>query len=109
MNEWKVEFLDEALGEFKELPADIRARFQRIFGMVADMGQDALCMPHARHIDGRRIWEMRAKGRDGIARGLYVVVTDRRVIVVRFFIKKTQKTPLSEIRLALKRCGENEL
>lgn len=76
--------------------------------MVADMGQDALCMPHARHIDGR-IWEMRAKGRDGIARGLYVVVTDRRVIVVRFFIKKTQKTPLSEIRLALKRCGENEL
>jgi len=108
MHEWKVDFLDEALGEFKELPADIRARFQRIFGMVADMGQDALCMPHARHIDGR-IWEMRAKGRDGIARGLYVVVTGRRVIVVRFFIKKTQKTPPNEMRLALKRCGENEI
>ena len=66
---WTVEFLGEALGEFKELPVDIRARFQRIFGMVADMGQDALCMPHARHIDGRRIGEMRVKGRDGIARG----------------------------------------
>lgn len=108
MNAWKVEFLAEALGEFKELPAEIRARFQRIFGMVADMGQDALCMPHARHIDGR-IWEMRAQGRDGIARGLYVVVTGRRVVVVRFFIKKTQKTPIREIRLALNRCGDNEI
>ncbi|GAB6110331.1 type II toxin-antitoxin system RelE/ParE family toxin [Desulfomicrobium salsuginis] len=108
MDPWKVEFLDEALGEFKNLPVEIRARFQRIFGLVSDIGQDALCMPHARHVQGR-IWEMRAKGRDGIARGLYVTVTSRRVVVVRFFIKKTQKTPLNEIRLALKRCGENEL
>ena len=68
MNVWKVEFLDEALGEFNELSADIRARFQHIFGMVADMGKDALCMPHARHIQGR-LWEMRAKGLDGIAKG----------------------------------------
>lgn len=108
MHLWKVEFLDRALGEFKELPADIRARFQRIFGLIADMGQEALCIPHARHIQGR-LWELRSKGRDGIARGLYVVVTGRRVVVVRFFIKKTQKTPLNEIRLALKRCGENEI
>ena len=69
MHTWKVEFLDEALGEFKDLPAEIRARFHRIFSLVEDMGQDALCLPHARHIQGR-IWEMRAKGRDGIARGL---------------------------------------
>ncbi|MBE1425988.1 Phage-related protein [Desulfomicrobium apsheronum] len=108
MKIWKVELLEEALGEFKELPAEIRARFQRIFGLVADMGQDALCMPHARRIQGR-IWEMRAQGRDGIARGLYVMVTGRRVVVVRFFVKKTQKTPLNEIHLALKRCGENEI
>ena len=108
MDAWRVEFLTEALGEFKELPGDIRARFQRLFGLVADMGQDALSMPHARHIHGR-LWELRAKGRDGIARGLYVVVTGRRVVVARFFIKKTQKTPLQEIRLALKRCGENEI
>lgn len=108
MNTWKVEFLNEALEEFKKLPADMRARFQRIFGMVADMGQDALVMPHARHIQGR-LWELRAKGRDGIARGLYVVVTGRRVVVARFFIKKTQNTPAGEIRLALKRCGENEI
>lgn len=108
MNLWTVEFLDESLEEFRHLPVEIRARFQRIFSLVVDMGLDALCMPHARHIQGR-LWEMRAKGRDGIARGLYVMMSGRRVIVVRFFIKKTQKTPLSEIRLALKRCGENQL
>lgn len=105
MTAWTVEFLDEALKEFKELPVDIRARFQRIFRLVEDMGQEALSMPHARHVQGK-IWEMRVTGRDGIARGLYVVETGRRVFIARFFIKKTQKTPLNEIRLALKRCGE---
>lgn len=103
-----MEFLNKAVGEFKDLPADIRARFQRIFGLVEEMGRDALCMPHARQVQGR-LWELRAKGRDGIARGLYVMVTGKRVVGVRFFIKKTQKTPLDEIRLALKRCGENDL
>lgn len=108
MNAWRVEFLDKALEEFEELPADIRARFQRVFGLVAEMGQAALVMPYARHVQGP-LWELRAKGRDGIARGLYVVLRERRVAVVRFFIKKTRKTPPGEIQLALRRCGENGL
>lgn len=52
MNAWRVEFLDKALKEFGELPADIRARFQRVFGLVAEMGQAALVMPYARHVQG---------------------------------------------------------
>ncbi len=48
---------------------------------------------------------MRA-GRDGIARALYVVIRARRVVVVRVFIKKTQKTPRREIDLALQRAKE---
>ena len=45
-------------------------------------------------------------GRDGTSRALYVTVRDRRVIVVRAFIKKTRKTPHSEVRLALQRARE---
>jgi phage-related protein len=49
---------------------------------------------------------MRLRGRDGIARALYVTVTGQRVVVVRVFVKKTQKTPRREIALALERAKE---
>jgi len=61
--------------------------------------------PYVKHLEGK-LWEMRLKGRDGIARSLYVTASGRRVIVVRTFVKKTQKTPGREIRLALERAKE---
>lgn len=36
------------------------------------------------------------------------MITGKRVFIVRFLIKKTQKTPTNEIRLALKRFKEFE-
>jgi phage-related protein len=41
-----------------------------------------------------------------VARALYVTAIGRRVIVVRAFVKKTQKTPRAEIELALRRAKE---
>jgi phage-related protein len=49
---------------------------------------------------------MRLMGRDGIARALYVTQTGERIVVVRVFIKKTQKIPQNEIDLALQRAKE---
>jgi len=49
------------------------------------------------------------KGKDGISRALYLTVVPKRVVSVRVFIKKTQKTPSGEIELALKRAKEIEL
>jgi phage-related protein len=49
---------------------------------------------------------MRMKGRDGISRAIYVTAGGRRVVVVRAFVKKTQKTPQQEIDLALERAKE---
>lgn len=45
-------------------------------------------------------------GHSGISRALYQAASGRRVVVLRIFIKKTQKTPLSEIELALERAKE---
>jgi len=56
-------------------------------------------MPHVKHLTGK-LWEMRGKGREGIARSLYVAVSGRRVVTLRCFVKKT---PEKEIRLALSR------
>ena len=49
---------------------------------------------------------MRIKGKDGSSRAIYVTATGQRVVVVRVFVKKTQKISKREIDLALKRAKE---
>jgi phage-related protein len=49
---------------------------------------------------------MRMKGRDGVARAIYVTATGRRVIVVHVFMKKTQKAPRREMEIARQRAKE---
>jgi len=46
------------------------------------------------------------RGRDGISRALYVTARGPRVVIVRVFAKKTQKTPGHEIDLAMSRARE---
>ena len=87
------------------MPADMRARFVHISELIAVFGLNRVGMPHVRHLTGP-LWEMRLRGRDGISRALYVAIQERRVVVVRVFVKKTQKTPSREIDLALRRARE---
>jgi phage-related protein len=61
--------------------------------------------PHVKHLEGP-MWEMRMKGRDGISRAVYVTAKGQRVVVVRVFVRKTQKTPRREIEIALQRAEE---
>ena len=66
---------------------------------------NAVVTAELKHLEGA-LWEMRTSGRGGIARGIYVTAAGRRVVVVRAFVKKMQKTPRREIRLALQRAKE---
>jgi phage-related protein len=95
--------LDETVAaEIAALPADMQARFLRLAERIASAGLESLSETHVKHLEGK-LWELRLTGRDGIARALYVTAIGRRVVVVRAFVKKTQKTPRAEIEL---RCGE---
>jgi phage-related protein len=101
-----VETLNDVVdAELDELPADMQASFVYISRLIEDFGLDRVREPHVKHVHGS-LWEMRLKGRDGISRALYVTAVGRRVVVVRVFMKKTQKTPNREIQLALKRAKE---
>ena len=71
--------------------------------MIEQLGLSAMREPYIKHLQGK-LWEMRLTGRDGISRAIYVTMSGQRVIIVRAFRKKTQKTPRSEIELALKRA-----
>ena len=87
------------------LPTDMRAKLVRISNLIASKGLPQVREPYIKHLQGK-LWEIRIKGRDGIARGIYVTATGRRVVIVRVFIKKNQKTPRTEINLALSRAQE---
>lgn len=101
---WRVEFLSgDVEQELRALPKDIQARFARIVSLIAIDGLHRVHEPYIKHLEGK-LWEMRMTGRDGIARALYVTASEQRVVVVRVFTKKTQKTPRREIELARKRA-----
>jgi phage-related protein len=103
---WTVTILNEQVAEgLSALPADVRARFSRIVGLIEGHGLERVREPHVKHLRGR-IWEMRMSGRDGIARALYVTASGKRVVVVHVFEKKTQKTPGREIEIAEQRSKE---
>ena len=61
--------------------------------------------PHVKHLEGK-LWEMRMKGRDGIARAIYVTARGERVVVVHAFVKRTPKTPRSALGTARTRAKE---
>ena len=103
---WSVEVLNDTVAaEIRSLPADIHARFLRISLLIEQAGLETMREPQVKHLEGK-IWEMRMTGRDGIARALYVTKVGRRVVVLRVFVKKTQKTPNSEIEIAKRRAKE---
>lgn len=102
---WRVEVLDEAKEVLRGLPTDIRASFSRISNLIEAHGLERMREPYVKHLEGP-LWEMRMKGRDGIARAAYVTATGQRVVVVHVFVKKTQKTPRREIETALRRAKE---
>ena len=74
---WSVELLLAARDEMAALPSDMRASFERIVRLI-----------------------------EAHARALYEAIIGRRIVVLRVFVKKKQKTPRREIELALKRAKE---
>jgi phage-related protein len=103
---WIVELLDARVrDELEVLPADMKARFRRIVELIQAHGLERVREPHVKHLEGA-LWEMRMKGKDGISRAIYVTAKGRRVVVVRVFVKKTQKTPRRELDLASERAKE---
>lgn len=104
---WTIQILPAAQEEIYALPPGLSARMVRLLDMITDYGLDQLREPHVKHLDGK-LWELRAKAAEGIARGLYVTVTGRRVVVLHVFEKKSDKTPLRAIALARARMKELE-
>ncbi|WP_229000204.1 type II toxin-antitoxin system RelE/ParE family toxin [Photorhabdus aegyptia] len=55
---------------------------------------------------GNGLFELRLKGAEGIARVFYCTMIRHRIVMLHSFVKKTQKTPLKELRKAEIRMKE---
>ena len=95
------------MAELDALPTDMRARFVRVAELITAVGLPNVREPYVKHVRGR-VWEIRLAGKVGVARALYVTIAAQRVVVLRVFVKKTEKTPAKEIQLALARARELE-
>ena len=91
--------------ELGALAQDVRARFLRIAELIERHGPSAVREPYVKQLEGK-LWEMRMKGKDGVARAIYITARGERVVVVHVFVKKTQKTPMNALDTARARAKE---
>ena len=103
--QWVVHTVAAVDAEIESLPVSLRARLVRLLELIEDVGLEELRAPHVRHLEGK-LWELRVKAQGGIARGIYVTASGRRVIVLHVFAKKSRKTPAQALDTARKRMRE---
>ena len=97
-------FNQRVLDEVESWPVGVLADYARLVELLIEFGPD-LRMPHSR-VMGGGLFELRARGREGIGRALYCFVVGQRVVVLHAFIKKTQSTPQHDLDIARKRMRE---
>ena len=104
---WTVEFFNKSVEEnILDMPPKIQARMIKLLELIEKHGAN-LGSPHTEPM-GNGLFEIRAKAKEGIGRSLYCYMKGRHIMVLHAFIKKSTKTPKSDIELAKKRKGEVE-
>ena len=107
---WTIEYYrdlreQEPVRKFIDgLPEKSQARIIGKFELLAKRGV-LLKEPYTRHIRGK-LRELRIIVAEGYVRIFYFLYTERRVILLHSFLKKTDKTPASEIELSERRMHD---
>jgi len=85
-------------------PVGIQARYIQLTERMIIYGAN-LGMPHTKAMSGG-LFELRMKSKEGIGRVLYCTLVDRRIVMLHSFVKKSQKTPANDIKIAISRMKE---
>ena len=93
-----------ALKELQEFHEEVQLEFNAYFKLLETEGK--LDFPHARKIT-RELFEIRIKF-EGEFRGFYAYLRKIDIIILHFYIKKTQKTPRKELEIAQRRLNQYE-
>jgi phage-related protein len=102
---WKVTFYNAKVErETFKLPAGILASFLRIVELIEDFGP-AIGRPHTAPL-GQGLFEIRAKGKEGIARSVFCTQKGQEIVVLMTVIKKNDKLRERLMERARKRMKE---
>lgn len=102
---WKITYYNQILEEeVLNLPDTLLARFIRYTEIMREHGPH-IGPPHTEAI-GEGLYELRLKGKEGIARVFFCMIIKDEILMLHCIRKKQQKTPLKELRLAKKRLTE---
>jgi len=104
---WTITYISDSVqADILNLPAGLLARYIRYTDRMETFGPD-LGMPHTRAM-GEGLFELRLKASEGIARVFYCTLIGRRIVMLHHFVKKTEKTPPSELAIARRRLKETK-
>ena len=112
MQRFVVEYFEKEDGTYPAeefiLSQDVkmRAKLFRLLELLEEKG-NTLREPYSKSLDDG-IFEIRAKQGNNITRVLYFFYVGNKIILTNGFVKKSQKTPPSEIALAKKYRAEYE-
>lgn len=101
---FNIEFYEKENGEkpaeefLTTLDVKMRAKLSMLASLLEENGNE-LRAPYSKHLEDG-IFELRGKVGTNIARVLYFFYVGEHIIFTHGFIKKTQKTPRSEISKA---------
>ena len=102
---WKIKYYNQKLeNEILRLPPGLLARYLRLSDLLIEFGSN-LGLPHTRKIE-KGLFELRVKGKEGIARVFFCTKIGKTIIMLHSFIKKSQKIPKREIEIAIRRKKE---
>lgn len=98
-------FVDKnAEKELRKFSEEVQLEFEAYFKILEIEGK--LEPPHAKKIS-RDLFEIRIK-LQGEYRGFYAYIGKLDIVILHFFRKKTQKTPIKDLELAQKRYKQYE-
>jgi phage-related protein len=103
--EWEIIYYSEALQEeISALPVGIQARYIHLTERMCIYGAN-LGMPHTKAMKNG-LFEMRTKSKEGIGRVFYCTLVNKRIVMLHSLLKKTQKMPSKELKIAISRMNE---
>ncbi len=108
--DWTVEFYksrdnkEPAMDFLNSLSTSARAKVVKLLNLLVEYGV-LLKEPYTKQVKGK-IRELRIKDSQGAIRILYFTYTGKRFILLHGFVKKTDRTPVSDIELAEKRMND---
>jgi phage-related protein len=102
---WEILYYNVSLQEeILSLRGGLLGRYLQLSDRMLVFGPD-LGMPHTRSM-GQGLFEMRLMSKEGIARVFFCTVRQHRIVMLHQFVKKTNKTPSTELTTARKRLKE---